>query len=173
MAEIDGAVHYAAWAGIIGTLAGGALGSWLTYKLQKKHEADRTSEIRGMHVAALEAEIIYNARLAATYIDEGIVAPLYRFTRTVYDTVYATLVSEILTGEDIEALTGFYSLVDQMNRGLDDIARHVAEDRHDQDEHRRLLHKAAQMRHGDGGERRAHPTSEFYVNALASVRRHR
>jgi hypothetical protein len=38
---------------------------------------------------------------------QGFVAPLYRFPKTVYETVYLTLVSEILSDSDVTAMTGF------------------------------------------------------------------
>ena len=172
MAEIDSVTQYVAWTGIASALVGALVGALIAHVLHRRHESDKTSDIRKLHLAALEAEVIYNARLAATYATENIVAPLYRFPRTVYDTVYANLVSEILSAEDITALTGFYSLVDQMNRGLDTIALHIAQDRRDQEEYKRLLAKAAQMRHADTTVRADYPQSEFYDHALSAIRRH-
>jgi hypothetical protein len=96
-----------------------------------------------------------------------------RFPNTVYETVYPSLIREVLSGADVHALTGFYSLVDQMNRGLDVIERYRAADDqpHLVQEVSRLRKKAAEMQHPE-----LHLTmpaeSAFYTGAIAAVKRH-
>ena len=173
--EIDIVTQYVAWTGIAAALVGALIGSLATHVLHRKHESDQAKAARERHLAALAAEMDFNARLAATYIDENIAAPLYRFPTTVYRTVYAQLLSEILTGGDVRALTAFYAQAEQMNRGLDAIALQVAEGRTDgiQREHQRLTAKAREMRHPEQAVREPRPESQFYNHAVAAIQRHR
>lgn len=173
--QIDSVTQYVTWAGIGGGIVGALLGSLAAHLLHRTHEKNRAKATRKMHLAALTAEIDFNARLAATYADEPYKAPLYRFSTTVYNTVYAQLLSEVLSETDVSALTQFYSQCEQMNRGLDAIAQHVADDRKDaiESEHRRLLAKAREMRHAEQRTRTPHPESQFYIHARDAIQRHR
>jgi hypothetical protein len=162
---------------ILDTLIGAAVALaavWLERWLSSRADESRSREIRRMHLAALEAEIDYCGKLAGTYVTEGYAAPLYRFPKTVYETVYPTLVSDVLSETDVTSLTGFYSQVDQMNRGLDAIGRYWAEGNMGayEKERNRLAQKAAEMRHPDQTLSRPHPESEFFNRALETVQRH-
>lgn len=174
--DIDDVTQYVTWAGIGGGIVGALLGALATHLLHRRHERDQAKAVRTLHLAALTAEIDFNARLAATYIDEQIPAPLYRFPMTVYRTVYAQLLSEILTEADVVALTAFYSQCEQMNRGLETIAQCIA-DKAGRDaidrEYQRLLAKAQQMRHPEQGVRTSRPETQFYTHARDAIQRHR
>jgi hypothetical protein len=78
-----------------------------------------------------------------------------------------------LSGEDISALTGFYSQVDQMNRGMDYIDSHKATgfSAELEQEHQRLVKKASEMRHPTERTERI-AESGFFAKALSAVRRH-
>jgi len=162
-----------AWSGIVAAVVGALSGGFVSHWLSVSHQRQRSADIRGLHIAALRAEIEYCGKLAGTYATQGIMAPLYRFPKTVYETVYPTLVSEILSDADVTALTSFYSQVDQMNRGLDamDGYRAVGNTNGMNEEFRRLKAKAAEMRHPmttlakpDDGD--------FYTHAMNAVSRH-
>lgn len=174
--DIDDVTQYVTWAAIGGGIVGALLGALATHLLHRRHERDQAKAVKTLHLAALTAEIDFNARLAATYVDENIAAPLYRFPTTVYSTVYAQLLSEVLAAEDVAALTAFYSQCEQMNRGLDAIEQYIA-DKAGRDaigrEHQRLIGKASEMRHADPAARTARPGSQFYTHARDAVQRHR
>lgn len=173
--EIDSVTQFVVCAGIGGGVVGALAGSLGAHLLHRRHERDRAKAVRSLHLAALTAEIDFNARLAATYVDENIAAPLYRFPMTVYNTVYAHLLSEVLSDADVAALTAFYSQCEQMNRGLDAIAQHVA-DRSSHainQEHQRLIAKASEMRQAEHAARAARPASQFYTHARDAIQRHR
>jgi len=163
-----------AWSGIVAAAIGALAGGLVSHRLGVSHQKQRAAEIRNLHLAALKAEIEYCAKLAGTYATQGIMAPLYRFPSTVYETVYPTLVSETLSDADVTALTSFYSQVDQMNRGLDAMDRHraVGNTNGMAEEFSRLKAKAAEMRHP--ARTLARPgDSDFFNDALNAVSRHK
>lgn len=162
------------WDAVFGALV--ALGAvWFDRWLSSRTERGQSVAVRDRHLAALSAEIDYCAKLAHVYFTENILAPLYRFPRTVYDTVYPTLVSDTLDETDISALTSFYSQVDQMNRGLDAIAKLVPGGitKEMQIEGNRLRAKAEEMRHPTEALQRPPGGSEFYHRAIAALQRPR
>jgi len=134
---------------IVSAIIGALVSSFFNHRLLVAREQRKVKETRERHFAALRAEIDYCARLATTYAKGTVSAPLYRFPATVYQTVYATLVGGGLPDTDISALTGFYSQVDQMNRGLDAVERYRAADDEGNAkiEFKRLILKALEMRH--------------------------
>jgi hypothetical protein len=156
----------------IGIVAG-LLGLWIGIRLRTSQLNRQAKDARNRQFGALLAEVEYCGRLARTYGQESFLGPLYRFPNTVYETVYPSLIREVLSGADVHALTGFYSLVDQMNRGLDVIERYRAADDqpHLVQEVSRLRKKAAEMQHPE-----LHLTmpaeSAFYTGAIAAVKRH-
>lgn len=158
---------------VLSGLIGALIATALAHFLRVNREERTTRKIRDRHLAALAAEIDYCAQLAGTYVDEPYAAPLYRFPTTVYATVYAKLVSETLSGEDVTALTAFYSQVEQMNRGLDAIERYraVGDQANMQNEYGRLLVKAQAMRHRENQLRKPSVDSQLYENAITAVRR--
>lgn len=158
---------------IISAIVGALVSSFINHRLLITREQRKARETRDRHFAALGAEIDYCARLAATYAEGTVGAPLYRFPATVYETVYATLVGGALSGVDISALTAFYSQVDQMNRGLDAIERYRAakDEVHAQNEFNRLIAKAFEMRHPTESSE-APIESGFYLAAKLVVDRH-
>ncbi len=152
--------------GLVGIIAG--------YWLKIGRETWESSKARNQRFDALRAEIDYCARLARTYCTEGYTAPLYRFPRAVFEAVYTHLVSEVLSEADVHALTGFYSQVDQMNRGLDAIERfRSANDEGNLNkEVDRLFAKAQEMQHPEAIRERGQAL-DFYAGAIAAVNRHR
>src|SRR5215216_5726819 len=74
----------------------------------RSYERKRAQRILAQQLNALHAEIEYCAKLAATYLESNIRAPLYRFPSTVFRTVYPALLSEVLGDDDVTALTAFY-----------------------------------------------------------------
>lgn len=159
---------------VVSAILGALVGALINHRLTLSREKKKTNATLQQHLAALTAEIEYCGKLAATYGGENIIAPLYRFPRTVHDTVYSTLVSSILTGDDVTALTTFYSQVDQMNRGLDAVDRHRTANELEliQDEFKRLRAKASEMSHPTEALNRP-AQSSFYVAANEAVNRHR
>lgn len=165
------------------TLLGGLLcvlvGASGGYYLRVSRDKWQAAKVRALHFAALRAEIQYCGKLAGTFVETGIASPLYRFPQTVYEVVYPNLVSEGLSNADVTAFTGFYSQVEQMNRGLDAIDRlrtTVAGDPLENAlficEYGRLREKAKQMRHPTHSSEKP-SDSEFYQSAIAAIDRHR
>jgi hypothetical protein len=152
--------------GLIGIIAG--------YWLKIARETLEASRTRNHRFDALRAEIDYCARLARTFNVEGFNAPLYRFPNNVFQAVYPYLVSEVLTNSDVHALTGFYSQVDQMNRGLDAVERYRAanDPANFAKEVDRLKGKAEEMQHPET-IREPGQRIDFYSGAIAVINRHR
>jgi len=158
---------------ICSAIIGALVSSFFNHRLLVAREQRKAKEARDRQFAALGAEIDFCSRLAATYAKGTVKAPLYRFPATVYQTVYPALVGWGLPDSDISALTGFYSQVDQMNRGLDIIERYRAahDDNNVDAEFNRLIAKALEMRHPT--EFSGPPVeSGFYTAACAVVNRH-
>jgi len=156
------------------TVASGLVGALLALVLKHLYDRWQSHKTRRRRAGALRAEINYCARLARTYLTEGYTAPLYRFPNAVFDSMYPHLLSDALTEMDIEALTGFFSLVDQMNRGLDAVERYrAAKDQdHAEEEIRRLMAKAEQMAHPTDASRIPGENLRYYAGAIAAVDRH-
>jgi hypothetical protein len=150
-------------------LVGAIVGYWL--KIARENWESRKT--RSQRFAVLRAEINYCAKLARTYITEPYMAPLYRFPRTVFDATYPHLASQSLSESDVYALTGFYSQVDQMNRGLDAVERYRAagDEEHMVREVQRLMKKAEEMAQAEGIRQQDHLFG-FYNAAIDAVDRH-
>jgi hypothetical protein len=161
----------------LGGLLAGVLGTWVAFRLRASHEAGLTASRVRRNLRALKAEIDYGARLAGTYSESPFKAPLYRFPRAVFEAVYPTLIAETLIDADVTGLTGFYSQVDQMNRGLDAVERLRTSKQDDltreliQGEVDRLILKAAEMRH-PSESLQTPGSSGFYTAAIQAVLRH-
>ena len=67
---------------------------------------------------------------AETYLKEGYKAPLYRVASDYYRDAFSALLYEGgLSSSEVSALLRFGSQADQMNRGLDQIHQHLANDK--------------------------------------------
>lgn len=83
--------------------------------------ADRQREDRSLlsHVDAMGMEIRYCGQLAATYLNEGIKAPLYRLPSEAYRAAMPELRrAQLVMGGEAHTLQRFYLQVEQVNRGL-------------------------------------------------------
>jgi hypothetical protein len=165
---IDGVIPIAIVTALLGALVGG----FITHRFTLSRERQKAKALRRRYLSALVAEIDYCAKLATTYLTAGIASPLYRFPKTAYETVYATLLSDVLTEADVAALTAFYSQVEQMNRGLDTLDNHriAGDDEQVRIELLRLRAKAAEMAAAEGLRQPAE--SGFYIAAIGAVRAH-
>jgi hypothetical protein len=94
------------------------------------------------------------ADLAATYLKDNVQAPLYRLPLQAYSASLPALLSDgALSAEESRALTEFYGLVMQLNRGLDN-ADHFHKVEHHQlrdVEYKRNRGKAEQLLPGVAG----------------------
>jgi hypothetical protein len=147
----------------------GAIGALVLKHLYDKWQSYQT---RRRRFGALKAEIDYCARLARTY-GTDVAVPLYRFPSSVFETVYPHLIGDVLSGTDVQALIGFYSQAEQMNRGLDAAEGYRAANngtRMDEEVHRLRL-KAAEMQHPEDISERGRDL-DFYAGAIAAVNRH-
>ena len=113
-----------AWIGVFGTIAGVIIGFGLTELTRHIERKRRESRLW----SALRAEVEACAALAKEYLDSKIRAPLWRLP----DAAYAAAVGAgALSTAEAGALATFYSSVDQLNRGLDDVAEAVQRGRFD------------------------------------------
>ena len=98
--------------GLGGVLLGfllGLLPPWLERKKRRR-----------VHFAALKGELEICADFAATYMRDNVQAPLYRLPDHAYSTaIPALLLDGALSGAEFKTLSEYYTLVWQLNRGLD------------------------------------------------------
>jgi hypothetical protein len=105
------------------SLAGAFGGAYFGQLLARSAEGKRSAKRDVALLRALIAEVQHCADLAATYQDSNRKAPAYRLHYRVYDSALPTLAGSCLLKEDVSALIGFYSHVDQMNWGLEEVDR--------------------------------------------------
>ena len=124
--------------------------SWDWRWRRKRLEAHRT---------ALAAEIDICRLYAGTYFTAGIQAPSYRLPALIYTSSLTDLIANgALSTEGIDALISFYSQVETLNRGLDQINQARGMDSTTfTDEHNRNMIKAQEL------------VSNFYPRARDAV----
>jgi hypothetical protein len=87
----------------------GIIPPWLTKKRRLK-----------THWCALKADIDQCKEAAETLLNEGIMSPLYRLPLIAYQVSFPVLLADGAVNEDeVLAVGRFFSLVEQINRGLD------------------------------------------------------
>ena len=76
-----------------------------------------------VHWGALRAEIGLCRERAETYLNDGVMAPLYRFPLKAYETSLPVLLADAAVDEQaVRKLLRFYGQVEDLNRGLDNAA---------------------------------------------------
>lgn len=152
------------WMTLAGTLAAAFAGAWFGHSLAQKADRKRERANEQALLAALQAEVDYCAQQAATYIEQNIMAPAYRLPRKVYDVAFPILVGSVFDANDVTALIGFYSQVDQVNWGLGEVDRMVkdvgAGGIWASKEYERVREKAKEM---------MAPASRFYTPASEAI----
>lgn len=97
---------------LLGVIIGFVLGllpPWLTSKRRAK-----------THFAALNSEVEMCRSFACHYLTDGVEAPLYRLPLDAYAASLPALLSDAaLSKDEVTAITQFYGLVTELNRGLD------------------------------------------------------
>jgi hypothetical protein len=84
---------------------------------------DRRRRRRALR-AALLAEVSICARLARTYLDDAVRAPLYRLPAAAFAVAFPSLLADdVLSGAQVDDLECFAIEVDSINRGLDNVHR--------------------------------------------------
>jgi len=154
------------------TVAAGFIGALFALVLKHFYDGWQGRKTRDRRKQALLAEVDFCARLARTYILEPFTAPLYRFPDAVFKSVFSQLATDAFEATGIHALTGFYSLVDQMNRGLDAVERYRSANDADRAmaEVNRLLLKASQMQHPTDASREPGQELNYYAGAVAALK---
>jgi hypothetical protein len=92
----------------------------------------RTRRRRRSHFAALRAEMDFCCNLARTYLRDNLAAPLYRLPTIAYsNSLPALLADAALRESDTRSLLAFFSEVETLNRGLEQVegARQIADPR--------------------------------------------
>lgn len=140
--------------GAIGTVIGFTLNEvrslWLK---RRKHLA---------YWAALNAEIEYARGRAQMYIDDKIIAPLYRLPTKAFDKCFGELLADgALTEAEATSLMAFFAEVETFNRGLDRAAAATNASELDREYGRNLL-KVKQLV----------STGALYTAAKSSVNAH-
>jgi hypothetical protein len=86
---------------------------------------------RHAHKRALRAELDLCEEDAKTYISDPVAAPLYRLPTWAFESAFPSLLQDgVLSEEQVRVLERYFGLVQQINRGLDQI--HSATERDDQ-----------------------------------------
>jgi hypothetical protein len=150
---------------VLATLVSAFGGAWLGHRLAQKADLKR-DRVRDQSLArALLVEVEHNANLAAIYFTQNIIAPAYRMRHEVFDSAFPILVAGQLDADDVGALLRFYSQIEIVNWGLDEVDR--ANKKSDEEtvrrERKRLLAKAEEMKS---------PESRFYSPAVAALKKH-
>ena len=104
---------------LVSAFGGAWLGHWLAHRAELKRDRVRDQSL----ARSLLVEVEHNASLAGIYLTQNIIAPAYRMRREVFDSAFPILVAGQLDADDVGALIGFYSQVEQVNWGLDEVDR--------------------------------------------------
>ena len=103
------------WNTLVGVFLGYLLASLTSWD-------DRRRKIK-THWRALRAEMRHCYSQANVLLADGIQAPLYRLPTSAYHASYPVLLAEgSVTESEIAALSEYFSLVEEINRGLDNAA---------------------------------------------------
>ena len=87
---------------------------------------DRKRKIKS-HLAALRAEIRIIKEKSEIYLKDNVVSPLVRLPTETFKTSYAILLAEgVLEENEIHGIGIFYSQVQDINRGFDNLAAALA-----------------------------------------------
>ena len=85
-------------------------------------ESRREDRLIRSHIDALGMEVRRCGALAATYLHDGVDAPLYRLPNEAYRIALPSLLSMgLLTDDQTDTLQRFYLQVEQVNRGLENV----------------------------------------------------
>jgi hypothetical protein len=156
----------------VATLLAAGFGAFFGQWFARRADAARSKKRDIALIGALIAEVEHCGKLASDYLESKYKSPAYRCHKKVYDAALPVLSGSVLTSEDVSALIGFYTHVDQFNWGLDEVNRlwktpSPAEDNpqppsdHYTKELSRVAVKARDM---------SSPASEFYTPAITALR---
>ena len=122
-----------------------------------------------VHWSALRAEIELCSEHASTYLNDKIMAPLYRLPIRAYEASFSVLLTDAAVKEgEVRTLLKFYGHVEDFNRGLDNAA-HLATENNTgllKSEFKRNCVKAQQLIPPQAGD------SNLYTAAVACVGHH-
>nr|WP_086940645.1 hypothetical protein [Thaumasiovibrio occultus] len=83
---------------------------------------DRKRKIKA-HWQAITAEVSRIEAKTDMFLNDGIQSPLYRLPVKCYETSFSMLLTEgVVTQSEVHALENFYDLVQDINRGLDQVS---------------------------------------------------
>lgn len=115
--------NYAPLITALGTLVGAfgavSLGQWIARHYAKKATDKRDAALLG----SLIAEIEHCGELADMYVSGQYLSPAYRLHHKIYENALPTLAASALSPDDVDKLISFYTHVDQVNWGLDEVDR--------------------------------------------------
>ena len=154
-------------------LLASALLVWFGFALRGWAESRREDRLIRSHIDALGMEVYLCGQLAATYLHDGIEAPLYRLPNNAYRIALPSLFRMgLLIGDQTDTLQRFYLQVEQVNRGLDNVDDFLRGKTPEKDgqaitlevEKNRLNGKVQDLRaHGHGED-----ASDLYKEAVAA-----
>lgn len=76
-----------------------------------------------VHWAALRAEVALCREKADTYLNDNVMAPLYRLPMKAFETSYPVLLADADVAEnEVKELSRLYGQIEDLNRGLDNAA---------------------------------------------------
>ena len=76
-----------------------------------------------VHWGALRAEVVLCREKAETYLNDKVMAPLYRLPMKALKTSYPVLLADAaLTESEVKELSRLYGLIEDLNRGLENAA---------------------------------------------------
>lgn len=104
--------------------------------------------------SALKAEVDICEHLARTYLQDGVMAPLYRLPTDAFSTSFPVLLAEgAIKGDEVKDLESFFGWIQDINRGLDNanVAMHSGNNNQLRREYDRLHLKAKELLDGRQG----------------------
>jgi hypothetical protein len=142
--------------GLIGVALGFALSQGVEWvKRRKRHDA---------FWHAINAELKFSGGLAEVFLDDTVLAPLYRLPRSAFETCYPQLLADgAISAAESRALMTFFNEVETLNRGLDLATDHSGDPVKLHAEHQRNRIKAEHL---------APPDGPLYKEAAAAIARH-
>jgi hypothetical protein len=100
------------WAPLLGVVLGFILAEAKDWLVRRRRSR--------AHWAALRAEIEFCRRMAETYSQDRVMAPLYRLPTAAYSQSFPALLADgLLTESETYSMIQFFTEVETLNRGLD------------------------------------------------------
>jgi hypothetical protein len=128
--------------------AGTLLGVLLGFGLAVLKDSRSRKQRQRAHIAGMIEELKFCSDQACAFVDDKVLAPLYRLPTVTYQSAFPVLLADgAMSSGDIKAIIQYFNEVETLNRGLDQAESQRGKGFTSalQDEHHRNLGKASRL----------------------------